>query len=213
MTAGELSLLESLFEAARAGDEQTAKQVSVLISKIVTRLVKSRIYNQTDAQDLIQEVMLAFVQNRDHLLAYQLPGWITHTVRHKVVDHIRRTKRDERLFEPYSEAVLSVPDKHSARPEVIYEAKELESFVERLGPTLTPRQQQVFALLLDEVSEQELRERCGRISPGALHARVYRLRRKVERECKKTGYVREQNQSNSSATKRHKKLKRLKIED
>lgn len=58
-----------------------------------------RVRNTTVAEDLVQETLLAAFQSKDRYVDQSSErGWLTGILRHKILDHFRRSSREQALF-------------------------------------------------------------------------------------------------------------------
>ena len=188
--AVERSLIDSLVEAAVAGDVAARDRLLAELYPLVLRYCRGRIGHRESAKasaaDVAQEVCLAVVAT---LASYKITGrsfraFVYAIAAHKVTDAFRAIGRDRTV------PVAELPDGPVLQdgPEQRLLAEELGEQLGRLLQQLTPRQREILILRIAVgLSTEETAEAVGS-TPGAVrvtqHRALSRLRALV---CPPTG--------------------------
>jgi RNA polymerase sigma factor (sigma-70 family) len=141
------------------------------------------------AEDLLQEVFLAVWQ---HAPSYDsqsgsVSGWLTSIMRHRAIDHLRRTHRHNSSNEVPWE--IGEQDQRMASPDVWDEAwrSVQASLVRECLMRLLPEQREVIELAYFEGRTQSEIARTCQIPLGTVKARMRLALRHLKRELEKRG--------------------------
>jgi RNA polymerase sigma-70 factor (ECF subfamily) len=151
---------------------------------VLYRYARSRVGQRELAEDLVQETMLAAIQSLDRFQGRAtVRTWLLSILRHKIVDHRRRSATSVLSAEADS---VKTPDPVRAHyfdakglwKKAIASWKALEGCLERLPVALST------AFVLRELEEMETAElrRTLELSEGNLRVRLHRARLLL-REC------------------------------
>ena len=157
--------------AAQAGDEEAYRVLLEELLPIVRRQVRSRISAAADAEDVVQNALIAIHRGR-HTYRPERPfgPWMRTVVRHCIIDSFR-----ERGRRAAREVIVEEPELFAEPAEVEVPGSEQLSppLVEALE-ALPPKQRQAVELIhLHGLSVAEASIRAG-VSPGALKVRAHR---------------------------------------
>lgn len=149
--------------------------VSVLVKNHQAFLgfLTRRLGNKADAEDVLQEFCLKALLGKDQLReADSLVSWLYKLLRTTLIDHYRKTNRQGRIYQAYSEELKIVGD--------IDEADDLHAnlcaCLHALLPTLRADQAELVRRIdLGEEERTMLATELG-ISPGTLAVRLHRAR-------------------------------------
>ncbi len=158
------------------------------------RYALGQVRNPTDAEDLVQETLLAAFNARERFSgASSERTWLTGILRHKIYDHLRRITRERPVTradhdasehatnESWDEALLWLHDvaDECLHPNRRLELAEFRSALEAALGTLPPRIAQVFQLY--EVEQRSGREVCEavNISESNLWVMLHRARKQL----------------------------------
>jgi RNA polymerase sigma-70 factor, ECF subfamily len=173
----ERSLIDSLAEAAVAGDVVAHGRLLAALYPLILRYCRGRMWQRestakVSADDVAQEVCLAVVAA---LPSYTITGrsfraFVYAIAAHKVTDAFRAVSRDR------TDPVAELPDRPVLQdcPEQRLLAEELGQRLGRLLQLLTPRQREVLILrIVVGLSAEETAEAVGS-TPGAVRVTRYR---------------------------------------
>ena len=164
-----MSIEQEVVSRAIKGDGEAFAQLYEEYSNKIYRYVYLRVGNQTEAEDLTQEV---FVKALEGIRAYKwrnLPfaSWLFRIAHNHVIDYCRKSRKIERI-DWDNNIHIDEP-----RPEVIvqrrFEAEELAENLKRLSPA----QREVISLRFSaELSVAEVAKTLGK-RPGTVKALQY----------------------------------------
>jgi RNA polymerase sigma-70 factor (ECF subfamily) len=168
------------------------------------RYARLHLRDQTAAEDVVQETLLAALEGGARFLGKSaLRTWLTGILKHKVVDHMRRTAREEPYIrdggdDAQSEAeaieALFRVDGHWQRfprdwgsPERAFENKAFWAVFEKCAQNLPRRTARVF--MLREVMDLSTEEICKELGITATNCWVMLHRARLAlRECLETNW-------------------------
>jgi len=129
-----------------------------------------RCRNRSTAEDLTTEVFLAAVESiRRHIVAEVTIAWLVGIARHKLVDHWRRTERDDRKLQAVSSEPTPDDDPWDARLDVMTARDVLGELGGHHRAALTLR-------YVDDLPVADVADALGRTG-GATEALLVRARR------------------------------------
>lgn len=169
--AGEEDHLGSAMRAAQAGDEEAYRALLEELLPLVRRQVRSRISAPADAEDVVQNALIAIHRGR-HTYRSERPfgPWMRTVVRHCVIDWFReRGRRMSREFPVESPELFAEPV-DAAEPG----SDQLSAPMTAALEALPPKQREAVELIhVYGLSVAEAAVRAG-VSPGALKVRAHR---------------------------------------
>jgi RNA polymerase sigma-70 factor (ECF subfamily) len=153
------------------------------------RFALLRVRNAHDAEDLVQETLLAGFRARAQFAGRAaVRSWLTAILKRKIVDWLREKGRGERAgaIRPTEDLLDNLFDARGkwrvkpgfwgAPPEAALERKEFWQVLRRCLDRLPARQASVFSLReIEQMSNQEVR-RALRVSPSNLWVLLHRAR-------------------------------------
>lgn len=158
--------------------------------------------DNTVAEDLVQEVLLAALKGADRFAGRSSERtWLTGILRHKIIDHIRKSSRQtlEGDLDATLQSVQSQfhkgglwklnPQKWGRRPDAALEEREFWDVLRRCLAALPPRM--VAAFTAREVEGRESEEICQELGVSAtnLWTLLYRARLGLRR-CLESNWFR-----------------------
>jgi len=158
-------------EAAQAGDEEAYRGLLEELLPLVRRQVRSRISAPADAEDVVQNALIAIHRGRRTYRPERPFGpWMRTIVRHCIVDWFReRGRRGSRELAVESPELFAAPVE-AADPE----ASRLSAPLAEALQALPAKQREAVELIhLQGLSVAEASLRAG-VSPGALKVRAHR---------------------------------------
>lgn len=163
-----------LMQAARQGDRKAYERLLADIAEAVRGIVRRRLarlgLSTSEAEDVVQEVLLGIHTKRDTWDESRpfLP-WVHAVARHKIADAARRLRRHARLH-----VEIPIEDWPSQLPSPVAEADRNLFDVEQLLAKLPARQQSIVqALTFDGASVRGVAERFS-MSEGAVRVAFHR---------------------------------------
>jgi RNA polymerase sigma-70 factor (ECF subfamily) len=123
--------------------------------------VKSRVSNQSDAEDVVQNVNRVLLnKEKDYDPNYPFKGWAIGIAKWQILAYYKKEKRKVPLSS--LDVVEEVnPNWLSDVPFASLIKKERAHLIKGLNRILSPRQKQVFNMLMDGFSQQEISEVIG----------------------------------------------------
>ena len=165
------------------------------------RFALPRVQDPSLAEDLVQETFLAAIRSRDGFQGRSSPRtWLTAILKHKIIDHFRRTVREKPMAEAEGptenvDALFdgrghwkSAPGDWAQDPVALYEQKE---FIDQLGKCLEKLPQRLRnAFVLRELDGMSTREIRGilNISESNAWVMLYRARMSL-RKCLEANWI------------------------
>lgn len=155
----------------------------------------SRIHNPTVAEDLVQETFLAALNSRKNFEGLSSERtWITSILKHKIIDHIRKTIREQpyedletiresenELFDEKGRWKMKPAD-WSANPEKLFDRKAFWEVINKCLSDLPTRLAQAFRLR--EMDGFDCKEICNVLDITASNCWVMLYRARVSiRHC------------------------------
>jgi RNA polymerase sigma-70 factor (ECF subfamily) len=179
-------------EAARQERNNRAANASAWVDQhgdYLYRYALLRLRNVQDAEDVVQETLLAGFRARDRFAGRSaVRSWLTAILKRKIVDWHRTKGRRERALDPRPPEDLldqlfdergkwrHPPGSWEAPPESVLERKEFWQVLRRCLGRLPARTAQAFTLCeIEERSNQEVRQDL-RVSPSNLWVLLHRAR-------------------------------------
>lgn len=157
--------------AAQAGDEEAYRGLLDELLPFVRRQVRSRIFAPVDAEDVVQNALIAIHRGR-HTYRPERPygPWMRTVVRHCIIDWFR--ERGRRL---QRELVVEEPELFAEPAEAEEPGSQQLSppLVEALEALPAKQREAVELIHLHGLSVAEASIRAG-VSPGALKVRAHR---------------------------------------
>lgn len=139
------------------------------------RYARTRLRNPAHAEDAVQDALLAALVAGDSFRARAtLSTWLTGILKHKIVDCVRRSGRDD--HDPLFEDTVACA---SAGPEQSLASRQLLQELDRCLAGLPPRSGEVF--LMKDVLGLSTEEACDALSISANYCAVllHRARRRL----------------------------------
>ena len=173
---------------------------------VMYRYALKHVRNEHVAQDLVQEALLAAWRGRDNFDGRsQVRTWLIGILRHKVLDHYRRRKRESPASDPQQfdawvddDDVFTDSGMWRIRPSSWGEnpeaALENEAFMQAFETCLERLPEQMAdAFILRNVEHIETDEACKAldVTPTNLYVLLYRARAKL-RQCLENTWFNEQ---------------------
>lgn len=159
--AGEADL-DELMRAARAGDSAAYRNFLAMAGGRLRGFYRARLGNETEAEDLVQECLIALHEKRDtHDPRRPVAPWLMAIARYKLVDHFRRTGRRQEVGGIDADVAIA-PDELAAR--------DLEQLLSLLPET---QSEAIRLTRIEGLTMAEASERTG-VGVSALKVRVHR---------------------------------------
>lgn len=145
----------------------------------------SRLHNETIAEDLVQETLLAALQAQQKFSNNSSERtWLTAILKHKIIDHFRKNSR-QTLFTSDKEKTnlfddegswQESPTDWSSTPESLHQQKEFQAVLQECLADLPKNLLAVFTLR--EIEGMESKEICEilNLSPNNLWVMLHRAR-------------------------------------
>jgi RNA polymerase sigma-70 factor (ECF subfamily) len=162
--------------------------------EILHRFALVRVKDPVIAEDLVQETFLAALRGRKNFQGRSsLKSWLVAILKHKIVDHIRKSVKEKVLenFDSLADQVETTfddrgkwkfrPQNWTVNPEKLYQQKEFMDILYRCLAQLRGRQTEIFMLReIDGLSTEEI---CKELNITATNSWVmlYRARMGLRR--------------------------------
>ena len=146
-----------LMQAALGGDSAAYRRMLALAAGMLRGFFARRLFNQSDAEDLVQECLIALHEKRDSYNPKRpVAPWMFAIARYKLVDHFRRAGR-----RPTSEL-----DQDMAGTEDSFAGHDIERLLEELPEA------QAEAIRLTKVMGYSVEEAANATGSGASAVKV-----------------------------------------
>lgn len=169
--------------AAQSGNKAAYAQLLAVVETLAQRYLVTRLAVPTDADDVIQE-MLVSIHKARHTYDASKPfyPWMYAIFRYRLQDYLRRHYRlKEREA---AESLVPVEDINAANPEENAEHKELS---EKLLSCLKPKQRRIVEMLyLEGNSAQEVSDEM-QISVPDVRTSAHRAMKELKKKAEKVG--------------------------
>lgn len=151
----------------------------------------SRVHNETAAEDLVQETLLNAIKSHEKFAENStVKTWLTSILKHKIVDHYRRSIRSMPFDSETEEGEFFDESGHwretltdwASTPEKLFEQKEFQEILQSCLADLPENLAAVFTLR--EIEGLSAGEICGvlNISPNNYWVMLHRARLQLRRE-------------------------------
>jgi RNA polymerase sigma-70 factor (ECF subfamily) len=162
--------LRELVMLTRIGDQDAYKRLLVQLAPIIRRVAYKRLSawdQQHQAEDITQETLLA-IHLKLHTYNAELPflAWVNAVAKHKLIDHLRRTKTTNISIDDENLPELIDP----ANPEAAAIATDLNKLLARLKP---PIGDIIYALKVEGATVREV-AKTHKLSEGYVKVLVHR---------------------------------------
>jgi len=191
-----------IIRAAQQGDMQAFEILVTVYEKKAYAVARSLAGNDTDAQDVVQEIFIKLFQNiKTFSWESSFNTWFYRLMRNAAIDFIRKRKRRETVS---LDAPLSMEDDDISRdvpdsaptPDESYDKRELGELVAKTMQSL-PEEQRTVLVMRDmmDASYEEIAEKL-QCPLGTVKSRIYRARaalkeRIIEQQEQYRGFVRQ----------------------
>jgi len=152
------------------------------------RYAMSRLHNEEQASDLLQETLLAGWKGYDKFTGQStIRTWLVGILKHKIIDFIRREIRDRKLSEAVENDPTSVyfnengswseaPNAWKDNPEELCQSEQFHTVLESCIDRLPEKQQLVFRMR--DITGDDTDSVCKScdITPTHLHVLLHRAR-------------------------------------
>lgn len=175
------------------------------------RYAMSRLRDRTSAEEAVQETFLAALKSKDSFGGQSSERtWLTGILKHKIIDHFRKSSRElplfeeqlsfekEEMFRPEGEwaghwTSEAAPSEWGSDPENTLQQKEFWDILDQCLRRLPQRLAQVF--VLREIEEMTSAEICQilNISESNLWVMLHRARGQLRRSLETTYFHRQVN--------------------
>jgi RNA polymerase sigma factor (sigma-70 family) len=154
---------------------------------VLRKLTASRIYNSTDAEDLVQETLLTMISKPpDIVLEKGLLAWGMGILRKKVGNYYQKVQRHTSLITQEDGAR---PCMRTPTPETSLFQEELQAIIKEILSRFPLSQRQAMELQIDGFNSGEIAKLLHPIRYQNVINSLYRGRRKLAKELEKYGYV------------------------
>ncbi|XDD51782.1 sigma-70 family RNA polymerase sigma factor [Leptospira sp. WS92.C1] len=162
---------------AREGNAYAYEKFLRLVTGVLRSYLISRINNEEDREDLIQEILIGLHKARDSYRPDRHPApWVFAIARYKTIDYLRKKKIGDRYFTTENLELFASPEP--------VEEEEPEKAREILGQwllVLDERQKQILThLKLDGMSVREVSEKTG-LSESNIKVITHRAVQKIRK--------------------------------
>jgi RNA polymerase sigma-70 factor (ECF subfamily) len=169
--SGAEARLKTLMLAALAGDAAAYRSLLKALSPHLRAYYARRLSQAADAEDLVQETLIAIHTRRATYDAAQpFTAWLHAIARYKLIDHYRRSKLRRTLPLEEADAVFAQEDHDAANA-----ARDVERLLQQLPEA---RRKLVRAVKIEGLSTAEAAERTG-MSESAVKVGVHRGLKKL----------------------------------
>jgi RNA polymerase sigma-70 factor, ECF subfamily len=171
----------------RDAQESVLRGCVVPLSRFANSLLPLHVRQAMDAQDVVQDVLVRATARLPYISCdgeRDLLSYLLRSVRHRVVDVIRRTARRPQT----SELLYDVPAKDASPLEALMRAQQhqrLRAALARLGA----RDRQAILLRMREHSYAEIAARIGSPSANAARVMVRRAADRLAKQIQRSGRV------------------------
>jgi len=169
--------------------EWTEEEIAA-VRAVLHKLTAIRVFNATDAEDLVQETLLTMLTKRPGgELEKGLLVWSMGILRKKVGNYYRKTQR----LAPFGERELLSPQAirefmETSSPEATVFHQELQEILAESLAQLPAPQRQAIELLISGLNPGEIVRQLHPESYQNVINRIYRGRKKLAKELAKYGY-------------------------
>ena len=141
-------MTESLLPRVAAGDERAVAACLDRYANLVWSLARRFTSNHTEAEDAVQEIFIALWSNAGRYDSSKASEttFIAMLARRKLIDRLRKTKREPKMEELKAAVDLGTPG-----PAAAAEVKDEAARASRLIKTLKPEQQQIIHMAVHQV--------------------------------------------------------------
>jgi RNA polymerase sigma-70 factor (TIGR02943 family) len=168
---------------------------------ILYRFALMRVKDPVIAEDLVQETFLAALRGRDNFQGRSsLKSWLVAILKHKIVDHIRKSAK-EKVFENIDSLADQVeesfddqgkwkfrPQDWTVNPAKLYQQKEFMDILYRCLAQLRGRQAEIF--MLREIDGLSTKEICKELNITATNSWVMLYRARIGlRSCLEENWI------------------------
>jgi len=159
MESGAHDINRQLFARIAEGDEQAFRQVFHAYNRILFPFITAIVKSDTDAREIIQEVMLKLWVNRDMLTTVENPGgWLRTVAAHAAYDYLRKAAAYELML---ARVQLVQPDAEKTIWND-FDARLVRKTIEEAMEKLPERRRQIFRMSkIEGFSRREIAERLG----------------------------------------------------
>lgn len=191
----DMELIDNISESSEEVRDVLYDKYKYIVDIIINKYKKSAYYLSVDMQELKQEALLGF---SDALYSYSddknanLPTFITLCVERKVDNYIKKhsTKKMKMLREiisldePIGEdlSLMDAVGDYASPERILEDAEQSKILVEKIKDLLSPRELEIYKLLLYEFSYEDI---CSilKINMKKLYDYVYHIRTKLKDLC------------------------------
>ncbi|MCB1070981.1 MAG: sigma-70 family RNA polymerase sigma factor [Verrucomicrobia bacterium] len=168
------------------------------------RVALVRLGSKADAEDAVQETLLAAVKGYDRYDGSSpIRAWLTGILKHKVVDHIRKASRmvstdqfdDEGITDKFIFKAFGIPERNPPDwgfdPRKSFEQKEFMEYLYDCMTELKGPLRQAFILReLEGISTEEICKEIG-VTPNNLWVMLHRTRNQLK-TCLEVKWLRQE---------------------
>ncbi|MBN1568422.1 MAG: RNA polymerase sigma factor [Acidobacteria bacterium] len=154
---------------------------------VLQKLTALRIYNENDAEDVVQETLLTMIsKQRGMTLEKSRLAWSLGILRNKVGNYYRKAQRYTPLTEQEANALQGLM---IASPEAKIFQEELKTIVNGILSQFPPPQRHAMELMFDGFNAGEIAKQLHPERYQNVINSLYRGRKKIARALEKYGYI------------------------
>jgi RNA polymerase sigma factor (sigma-70 family) len=182
----------------RLDDDQSWQDFFDTYWKLIYSTATKAGLSHADAQDVVQETVLTVARGiqgfRYDPAQGSFKGWLLHTTRWRILDHLRQRKGQSQLSAPpqdtrATDLLARIPDPASAQIEAVWEAEWqknlMDAAIERVKREVQPKHFQIFELYALKGRPARAVARTFGINVALVHLTRHRVAGLIKKEVKR----------------------------
>lgn len=174
-----------LLAAVAAGEQLAFERLYGLYEKRVFQYVRTLVLDSTLAEEVVSDTMMAVWRGAGTFTrASRVSTWIFGIARHKALDSMRRTGRQQREVD--LDGVMDLPHTQESPTDCV-QRKQIASLIQHVLTYLSPEHQEILRLVFyEELSYEEIAKLLS-IPENTVKTRVYYAKHHLKRQLERLG--------------------------